>query len=250
MMFGRWIVRAHKWLALAVGVQVLLWVLGGFAMSVMPLDKVRAEHTVAPGPAYQLPLADVLPAERAAAIAGLPGVEEAALVRWPDGPVWRFSSGGTVVVVDALSGLRLPIDAARAEELARAAFAGDAPVTAIEYYAEAPVEYRRDRASWRVSFDDGEGTRLYVDAATGEIGARRNDLWRVYDVFWMLHVMDYSQRERINNPLLITASALALLLVIAGLTLLIMRLQRTVRAALIMRRRAQEASRRYHGPVR
>lgn len=238
MAAARWIVRAHKWLALVVGIQIFLWVLGGFAMSLMPIEKVRAEHTIAPAPAYPLPLGEVLAAERAAAIAGLSSVEIATLTRWHDGPVWRFEAGGEAVIVDALSGLRrTPVNAQTARDIAAAGYAGDAEIVNVEYFAEPHWEYRRDHPAWRVSFDDGEGTRLYVNAATGAIDARRNDMWRVFDFFWMLHIMDYKERENFNHPLLIVMAGLALFTVIAGLALLTVRLRRLILLEIARRRR-------------
>jgi len=234
----RWIIRAHKWLALVVGIQIFLWVLGGLAMSLMPIEQVRAEHTIAPAPAYPLPLDRVLTAERAAAIAGLAAVETATLTRWHDGPVWRFDHAGGAVIVDALSGLRrTPVDAQTAGEIAAAGYAGEVVITQVEYFADPHWEYRRDHPAWRVSFDDGEGTRLYVNAATGAIDARRNDMWRVFDFFWMLHIMDYRERENFNHPLLIAMAGLALFTVLAGLALLAVRLRRMALIALHRRRR-------------
>ena len=66
--------------------------------------------------------------------------------------------------------------------------------------------------------------------------ARRNDDWRFFDFFWMLHIMDYKERENFNNPLLITVSIFALFTVLAGLLLLVLRLQRLVRMELAKRR--------------
>ncbi|MEQ8404188.1 MAG: PepSY domain-containing protein [Oceanicaulis sp.] len=236
----RWILRAHKWLALIVAVQVFLWVLGGLAMSLMPIEQVRAEHTIAPAPGYRLPLDQVLTAERAAAVAGLADVETATLTRWHDGPVWRFEAGGRAVVVDALSGLRrTPVNAATARAIAEAGYAGEAAVVNVEYFAEPHWEYRRDHPAWRVTFDDGEGTRLYVNAATGVVDARRNDMWRVFDFFWMLHIMDYKERENFNHPLLIAMAGLALFTVIAGIALLAVRMRRLMLLQLARRRRRE-----------
>jgi len=66
--------------------------------------------------------------------------------------------------------------------------------------------------------------------------ARRNDDWRFFDFFWMLHIMDYEERENFNNPLLITASIFALVTVLAGLLLLVLRMQRLVRMEIAKRR--------------
>lgn len=47
MVIQRWAVRVHKWLALIVGVQIILWIAGGVVMSVLPLAEVRGEHNMA-----------------------------------------------------------------------------------------------------------------------------------------------------------------------------------------------------------
>ena len=48
MTIQRWAVRIHKWLALIVGIQIILWIVGGFGMAVLDIEKVRGEHLVAP----------------------------------------------------------------------------------------------------------------------------------------------------------------------------------------------------------
>ena len=62
---------------------------------------------------------------------------------------------------------------------------------------------------WRVDFDDSRHTTIYVSPQTGKVVGRRNTIWRVYDFFWMLHIMDYSARDNFNNPLVVTAAIVA-----------------------------------------
>mgnify|MGYP001195403238 CR=1 FL=1 len=38
--------RVHKWLALILGAQLLIWFASGALMSFLPIDKVRGEHLV------------------------------------------------------------------------------------------------------------------------------------------------------------------------------------------------------------
>jgi hypothetical protein len=67
-----------------------------------------------------------------------------------------------------------------------------------------------------------EGKVLF-DARTG---ARVSpiDTWRVFDIMWALHIMDYREREDFNRPLLIVVTALALAMTIFGFVLLAIRL--------------------------
>ena len=85
-------------------------------------------------------------------------------------------------------------------------------------------EYRGALPAWRVAFEDEEGLAVYVAADTGAVTARRSDLWRVYDALWALHIMDWRDHENFNTGLLIAATALALIVTLAGFVLLPYRL--------------------------
>ena len=89
-------------------------------------------------------------------------------------------------------------------------------------------------------FEDELGTRLYVSTERGLVTARRNNRWRLFDLLWMLHIMDYQERENFNNPLVITAALFALVTVLAGLVLLVIRMQRLLRMALAQRSISRE----------
>ena len=71
--------------------------------------------------------------------------------------------------------------------------------------------------------NDPDGTRIYVSPETGRVLARRNDYWRVFDFFWMLHIMDYDEREDFNHPLLIIVTLASTLFVLTGVALLYFR---------------------------
>jgi len=72
---------------------------------------------------------------------------------------------------------------------------------------------------WRVRFEQPESLNLYLDPWTGEMVARRTDRWRVFDFFWMLHIMDFDEREDFNHPLLQIAAALGLIIALSGVVL-------------------------------
>tara|TARA_R110002096_G_scaffold42771_1_gene115117 strand:+ start:3882 stop:4625 length:744 start_codon:yes stop_codon:yes gene_type:complete len=225
----RWTIRIHKWVALIVGIQIVLWVAGGVVMSVIPIETVRGEHNIAPPEAMNFDLPNLISVQ-AAAEAARPagGLAGAQLEGWQGRPVWNITArSGSSVLVDALDGTVLtPINRERAIEIARADYAGDPEIAAVTYFEEPTWESRRPGPTWRIDFADGEGTRIYVSENSGLVVARRNDAWRFYDFFWMLHIMDYGERENFNNPLLITFSIFSLLTVFAGLLLLVMRIQR------------------------
>ena len=53
-----------------------------------------------------------------------------------------------------------------------------------------------------------------------ELVSRRHELWRVFDFVWMLHIMDYGERENVNNWLLRGATWLMVVTVLSGAWLL------------------------------
>ena len=66
---------------------------------------------------------------------------------------------------------------------------------------------------------DEPSLRVYVDPRSGDIVAIRNTAWRAWDFLWMLHIMDYDDRDDIGTWLLKLFSLLALLTAIAGIVL-------------------------------
>ena len=89
---------------------------------------------------------------------------------------------------------------------------------------------------YRVTFDDSLGTRLYVSVEHGLVTARRNDRWRLFDFLWMLHIMDYQNRDNFNTLLLQAVSALGLVTVLSGFFLFSVTLRRLRRLARSRRR--------------
>lgn len=81
-------------------------------------------------------------------------------------------------------------------------------------------EYKGDLPVWKLDYESPEDYSLYVSPFTGEINAVRNQRWRIFDFFWMLHIMDYVNRENINSPWLIILSALSIILTISGFLLI------------------------------
>lgn len=223
----RWALRLHKWIAVIVGVQILLWIMGGVVMSAIPIERVRGEHRAPPASIATLPLESVLaPAEAARRAEVVPAKAELRLS--PRGPIWMFTPAmGDPVLADARTGARLgPVDAEAARRYARAAYKGPGAPAAATYLARAPQETGKEGPLWRVEFDDPERTALYVSPQSGEVVSRRSNLWRFYDFFWRLHIMDYAEGENFNHPLLIGAALLALGTVISGFVLLWLRLER------------------------
>ena len=219
----------HQGLGLLIGIQVVLWITGGFVMSVLPIEKVRGEDWVAKQESGPIPADIVLLApDQVARDLDLPGLESADLDIWLDRPVYRLNSGETVYLADAATGRLLsPLDADSAREVALRDYAGPGTVAQVTLQEEPLLEIRgRDLPQWRVEFDDSRNTTVYVSPQTGKVTGRRNKIWRVYDFFWMLHIMDYSERDDFNHPLLIGSAVVAWILATSGIWLVVQWLNR------------------------
>lgn len=199
-----WPYRLHRLAAWIVGLQLLLWIGSGLTMSLLdPALVDGSRHARAPVPPPPLDLTGVQhPRELAARHAGV--VRSIAWRSTPDGPVYLLRTADGVQRYDARTGLPRRVDAAAALALARADYAGAGRPGTPQWMPRGDIETRgHSGALWRVQFADDIGTTLYVSAETGDILERRNRAWRLFDIAWMLHIMDYRQRESFNHPLLI-----------------------------------------------
>lgn len=230
--------QLHKWIALVVGIQVLFWVAGGLVMTAIPIEKVRSEHHLATVAPVALAFESALPVGEAARLAGIHPTE-AQLRNTPRGPVWAFKPAkGDPVIVSAATGSRLPaMTADQARSFARTAYQGEGRPVSVTLLAEAPRETGKTGALWRVDFDDAEKTTFYLSPETGEVVSRRSNVWRFYDFFWRLHIMDLEKGENFNHPLIVVVTALTLSIVVTGFILLWIRIARDLKTLPAGRRR-------------
>jgi len=219
--FARW----HIWLGWAVGLPILMWAVTGLVMVAQPIEEVRGEHLRAEH-------ATIDPAEVQFPQNIDEPIHEARLIAHPDGPVW---------VVTAADGRRWrysarfgtatpPVVEDEARRIAEAAYAGAAKFSGASYLppGEAPTDARAAGAVWQARFTDG--TRVYIDDATGEVLALRTGQWRLYDFLYGLHIMDPQAHEDAHNPFAIGFGALAVLGSLLGCVLLFRRRKARVKA--------------------
>lgn len=216
MFLIRWL---HKWFGLILGLQFLLWAGSGAVMALLDHHEVSAEHAVLPVPQLASPPQPLALAQVAERV-------DAPLVKLQLKPLfdtWIYEATTPlgVQLLDAATGAPIEIDAARAKALAVARYAGNEPVKSITHVAETTLE-TRDVALpvWRVEFTDEGRTTLLISAKTGELLGTKNDTWRLWDIAWMLHIMDYTERQSFNHPLIITVGTGAAWLALSGLILL------------------------------
>lgn len=219
--------RYHIWLGWLVGLPLLAWTVSGLVMVARPIETVRGEDLLSEAPPVAAG-AELVPPQ-----IGPRPVATLRLEQRPDGARWLigYADGGSRLADGATGRLLPPLRADEAARLVSARYTGTAQISAVDRTSaeKPPIDLRRPVESWRVRMSDG--TRFYLDAATGEILARRTRWWRFYDWMWGLHIMDLRTREDSHNPLAIGLGAVTLVTTLMALALLPMTLRRRRRAA-------------------
>jgi uncharacterized membrane protein YkoI len=213
----------HRWIGLIISVQLLAWSLGGLVFSILDIDMVHGDNEAKMLHPRALDR-DSLPTIVRDAIEGYEGsISGSNLIDRGLGPFWEVhsDSGELIARMDLAgntTGLISPDDASH---IALEDYKPDAPVKSVELIEEKrPSEYRGGRLpAYRVDMDHPTQTHIYIDAKTGQIIKRRNRSWRAFDFFFMLHSMNYKNRDNFNHPLLTIASLIAIVASGTGLAL-------------------------------
>ncbi len=222
MKIHRFFRKFHRWLGLLIGLQVVLWLAGGFVMSFFDIHQVRGEDNIAKP--ETIVITEKVAFNSDQLIDGL-GYSPLSieLGQWQERLVWRVKGENKVDIFDAASGQKLsPFAEDILKVVALKDFSGIGELVSSQKITESTTEIRgRTLPLWQFQFNDEENTRIYVSPDSGEVVARRNDTWRLFDFFWMLHIMDYQDRDDFNHPLLIIAALLGVLFSLSGIYLVV-----------------------------
>ena len=209
----------HKWIGLIIGIQLLLWTLSGAMMALLPMDEVAGGAVREPPEVRLTTASDNWPAVRRQL--GDSPITAASLVVLGDRPVFELATAEGVRLFDAATAKPITVDAELAGHIASAAYPGEPQVRSVEALRELTLPVREHELPiWRVDFADEENSSFYVSGANGALLERRNDAWRVWDFFWMLHIMDYAKRTSFNHPVIWMFGFAAVWLAITGVWLL------------------------------
>lgn len=219
----------HRYLGLFLGIQFLLWTLGGLYFSWTRIEQVRGDDLKQPPLPLFLDSAIISPAD---AIAELPEVqrsnlEQCQLIRLPNGLCYQilYKKGNeqSVYLIDAFTGKRRA--ALSKDEAVQLALekAGQSNEVKNVRYLTATGEHHEYRSKplpvWAIEFGEPTNTTVYVSSEWGTVQSFRNNSWRIFDFLWMLHTMDYEGRDNFNNWVLRIVSVLGLLTVFSGFAL-------------------------------
>lgn len=212
--------KTHKWLGLLVGIQLVIWSVSGFYMVVVDIDIIHGDHLVQPKSNLSAISIEQFSENLIELSESNPEAQTIALKSVGNRPVMVVRTSTETQLFDlAVSQPITAVDADTANRLAQSYYAGSGNITETSLISSDPPGEisARHLPVWRVDFDDVWGSTLYISATSGALATRRHTLWRAFDFLWMLHIMDYDERENVNNWILRAVSLLAMLLVLSGI---------------------------------
>ena len=202
--------KTHRYLSILISIQLLLWTISGIYFAFNQIELVRGEQYRLPQ-VFSIDLSKinlVLDSVKSIQVARRFG-EEILIVRKEAGTEYLNLEGDAL---EKLSGEQAANIVSSVTSLT--------PLSAKEINEPEPgSEYRgRNLPLYKVATKDQENKQInvYVDAISGQVVAIRSEQWRLWDLMWGLHIMDWETRDEINNWLLKLFSVLALISSLTG----------------------------------
>ncbi|MEK7723154.1 MAG: hypothetical protein AAB336_02290 [Acidobacteriota bacterium] len=224
--YKHYIRKSHRYLGVLIGVQFLFWTLGGLYFSWTNIKEIRGEDLRKKDEVLNVSSNLVSPKlvlDEISKMKDVSNVQKIQIVEVFNKPFYEIKVGKETILADAETGeIRPPISEDEAKKIAIESLVSSNNIKQISYLTEKNVgghhEYReKPLPAWAVTFESN--LTVYLSAETGQIGAFRTDKWRVFDFLWMLHTMDFQERDNINNYLLRGFSILGIITIFSGFSL-------------------------------
>ena len=205
--------NTHKYLSFFISLQLFLWTISGIYFAFNKIELVRGEQyrltesfpvnfnevNFSRSDVYQIKAIKRLD-EIIFVVNASKGTE---YLNALGNPVSKLSKSEVFEIVSSSSTLE-PIDLEEITESSKGS------------------EFRgRDLPLYKVTSlnDKDKKINLYLNVFSGEITAVRSLQWRIWDLMWGFHIMDWQTRDKINNIFLKIFSILALVSSISGILL-------------------------------
>lgn len=205
--------KAHRWISVLVGVQLLMWTASGLYFSWTKIDDIHGDQFLSP--------ASETTTLRAVTMLDSELQVSALAVRFIDERPYLWVNER--VLIDPRSGEVKPgVSRKEAERIARRHIKDEYDLTGASLLTEVGPhhEYRgRSLPVWAITFEGPQELTAYVAERDGSFQRVRHKSWRIFDFLWMLHTMDYKNRDDFNNNLLRAFSLFALVVVLSGFVL-------------------------------
>lgn len=219
--------KAHRYLGVVLGIQFLFWTIGGLYFSWSNMDEVHGDLTKKSVPNFSADVRLISPLVALDSIKSNFDIDSLIgfqLVEILGKPYYQIKCKKNNqlqnYLADAVDGkLRPALTEKEAIQVASAHYNGQATVESAVYITttDADHEYRENPLpAYAVSFRDNAQTTVYVAAELGTVQKFRNVKWRTFDFLWMMHTMNYSDRDKFGNALLRSFSILGLITIASG----------------------------------
>ena len=205
--------NTHKYLSFFISVQLFLWTVSGIYFAFNKIELVRGE---------QYRLTESFPIN----------FDEVKFSRSDVVQVKAINRLGEIIFVvsgskgtEYLDSFGIPVDKLNKSEIFEIVSSSSTlkPID-LEEITESSKgsEFRgRNLPLYKVTSlnDKDKKINLYLNVFSGEITAVRSLQWRIWDLMWGFHIMDWQTRDKINNIFLKIFSILALVSSISGIML-------------------------------
>ena len=220
--------KTHRILGVLLGLQFLLWTISGLYFSWTNIDEIHGDllhkHPPHLPAAFNFVSPGMVLCNVGEKVDSIHQMEVVNILQKPFYHIRYFSNKNLkTVLADAQTGtIRKLITKEEAIKIAAESFAGEPKLFSAQYITEVSKndEYRaKPLPAWKILFEHGTSTNIYVAAQTGKVETFRNNKWRTFDLLWMFHTMDYNGHDNINNWVLRAFSIFGIVTVISGFAL-------------------------------
>lgn len=232
--------KTHRWLGVILGIQFLLWTIGGLYFSWSNMDEVHGDFQKKNAPLLSSNISLVSPTvvlDSIKTVHQIDSVVSIQLIEILGKPFYQVrcitamhNEAGHKHDIQSMNHLanaetgqlRGPLTQEEAIEVAKMRFNGESKVASVKYLTttNGHHEYRESPLpAYAITFEHPSKTTVYVANELGTVQKFRNSKWRVFDFFWMMHTMDYESRDYIGNWLLRAFSIFGLVTVLSGFAL-------------------------------
>ena len=205
--------KLHKYFSLLVSVQLLLWTVSGIYFSFNKIENVRGEHLLKKVQPFDETIIDAVSFNDAKKITLVRRLDQYVFAVVKEDTTYYYNKDGSVVE-------KISFGLAKEIVLSKT-FLKPLSITEIKEESDG-AEYRgRPLPLYKISSSTKEDERMnvYMQPFSGEILAIRSDQWRMWDLMWGLHIMDWQERDNIGNIFLKIFSLFALFSALSGIFL-------------------------------
>ena len=207
--------KIHKYLSVLISIQLLLWTISGIYFAFNQIELVRGE---------QYRQDDKVSIDLSRVDLKVLDADSIRFIKRLDAPALVVKKDNEIQYLDLMGN---PLDKLSLQEVQ--SIVGSSTTLRVlgaeeVLIPEPGAEYRgRPLPLYRVRSvnDEDEEINVYVAGFSGEVVAIRNEQWRIWDLMWGLHIMDWEERDDFNHWLLRVFSVLALISSVTGLFLFV-----------------------------